>query len=59
MNAQEEQVDPTIQAFLGFLEQEMIAKPQRLKPFGGEMSQRAESLVKGMDIDLDAPLEDE
>lgn len=53
------QVDPAVQAFLGFLEREMIADPQRLKPFGGETSRRAAELVEGVEVDLDAPLEDE
>ena len=55
---EEEQVDPAVQAFLGFLEREMIANPQRLKPFGGETPRRAAELVDGVDIDLDAPLDD-
>lgn len=56
---QDDQVDPAIQAFLGFLEREMVNNPQRLKPFGGEMSRRAAELVDGVAVDLDAPLEDE
>ena len=56
--SEEDQVDPAVQAFLGFLEREMVADPQRLKPFGGETSRRAAGLVGGMDIDLDAPLHD-
>lgn len=55
--SEEDQVDPAVQAFLGLLEREMVANPQRLKPFGGETSHRATELVDGMDIDLDAPLE--
>lgn len=56
---QEVQVDPAVQAFLGLLEREMVNNPQRLKPFGGETTRRAAQLVEGMDVDLDAPLEDE
>ena len=58
VESEEDQVDPAVQAFLGFLEREMVADPQRLKPFGGETSHRAAGLVDGMDIDLDAPLHD-
>ena len=57
--SEDAQVDPVVQAFLGFLEREMIADPQRLKPFGGETSRRAAELVEGVEVDLDAPLEDE
>ncbi|WP_372922727.1 type II toxin-antitoxin system PrlF family antitoxin [Roseovarius sp.] len=53
------QVDPAVQAFLGFLECEMTTNPQRLKPFGGEATRRAAELVEGVEIDLDAPLEGE
>ena len=56
---QNDQVDPTVQAFLGFLEREMVSNPQRLKAFGGETSRRAAELVEGVEVDLDAPLEDE
>lgn len=56
---QDDQIDPAVQAFLGLLEREMVINPQRLKPFGGEISRRAADLVEGMDVDLDAPLEDE
>lgn len=54
-----DQVDPVVQAFLGFLEREMVENPQRLRPFGGETVRRAGELVEGVDVDLDAPLEDE
>lgn len=57
--SQDDQVDPAVQAFLGLLEREMVNNPQRLKPFGGETSRRAAELVEGMDVDLDAPLDDE
>ena len=50
--------DPAVQAFLGFLEREMIANPQRLNPFGGETTRRAAELVDGVDIELDASLND-
>jgi antitoxin PrlF len=56
---QEDQVDPAVQAFLGFLEREMVTNPQRLKPFGGKAARRAAELVEGVEVDLDASLEDE
>ena len=54
----DDEVDPAVQAFLGFLEREMVNNPQRLKPFGSETSRRAAALVEGMDVDLDAQLDD-
>ncbi len=53
----DEQIEPAVQAFLGFLERDMVANPQRLRPFGSETTQRAAELVDGVDIDLDAPLD--
>jgi len=50
--------DPAVQTFLGFLEREMVANPQRLKPFGGETIRRAAELVDGVDIELHASLND-
>jgi antitoxin PrlF len=55
---QDDRVDPAVQAFLGFLEREMINDPKRLRPFGGEKARQAAELVEGMDVDLDAPLDE-
>lgn len=52
-------IEPTVQAFLGFLEQEAASDPQRLRPFGGHTVQRAADLVDGVEIDLHAPLEED
>ncbi|WP_104019694.1 type II toxin-antitoxin system PrlF family antitoxin [Roseovarius nitratireducens] len=56
---EDSQVDPVVQAFLGFLEREMVTNPQRLKAFGGETTRRAAELTDGVEVDLDAPLDDE
>lgn len=56
--ASSDRVDPAVQAFLGFLDREMVENPQRLTPFGGETVRRAAALVDGVDVDLDAPLDD-
>lgn len=40
-------IDPTIQAFLGFLEEEAASDPQRLRPFGGHTVHLAADLVDG------------
>ncbi len=50
-------IDPTVETFLGFLEQEAASDPQRLRPFGGHIVQRAADLVEDIEIDLHAPLE--
>ncbi|MWB78507.1 hypothetical protein GLS40_10760 [Pseudooceanicola sp. 216_PA32_1] len=52
-------IDPTVQAFLGFLEQEAASDPQRLRPFGGHIVQRAADLVEDVEIDLLAPFEED
>ena len=52
-------IDPTVQAFLGLLEQEAGSDPQRLRPFGGRTVRRAAELVDGVVIDLDALLEED
>ncbi|SLN71900.1 putative regulator PrlF [Pseudooceanicola marinus] len=52
-------IAPTAQAFLGFLEKEISSDPKRLKPFGGETTCLAERLVDGVEIDLNAPLDDD
>lgn len=52
-------IDPTVQAFLGFLEQEAASDPQRLRPFGGHIVQRAADLVGDVEINLHASLEED
>jgi antitoxin PrlF len=52
-------IDPTVQVFLGFLEHEAASDPQRLRPFGGHIVQRAAGLVDGVEINLHAPLEED
>lgn len=52
-------IDPATQAFLAFLEQEAASDPQRLRPFGGHIVQRAADLVEGVEINLHAPLEED
>lgn len=48
--------DPVFDAFLAFLEQDMINNPQQLRPLPPELVERGQMLVAGMDIDLDSAL---
>lgn len=52
----DDEEDPVVLAFLDFLERDMIAHPERLQPMDPELYARATELVKGIEVDLDAPL---
>jgi antitoxin PrlF len=58
-SAQRSVVDPKLEQFLIFLAQDMADHPQSIKPISSDLVNRAQSLVVGMDIDLNAPLLDE
>jgi len=51
--------DPVIGEFLSFLAQDMTRNPQRIQLVNSELMARVESLVDGVEIDLDAPLSEE
>lgn len=51
--------DPVVTRFLDFLEQDMLAHPERLAPLDPALLQRAADLVADVEVDLDAPLEDD
>jgi len=51
--------DPVLDSFLTFLANDMQNNPQHLKAATPELASRIHSLVSGVDIDLDAPLDDE
>jgi antitoxin PrlF len=59
VNASEETEDPAVLAFLSFLEKDMIEHPERLRAFGGDLVDEAQALVAGVEVDLDAPLDEE
>jgi antitoxin PrlF len=59
VDASEENEDPAVLAFLNFLEKDMIKHPESLSAFGGHLVDEAEALVAGIEVDLDAPLDDE
>jgi antitoxin PrlF len=55
-----EKDDPVLGQFLGFLAQDIGRHPERLKALDATLVDRLRSLVRGIEVDLDAPLtEDE
>ncbi len=52
----DEAADPVLEQFLGFLAQDMIKHPERLRSLDTGLVQRMQSLVGGVDVDLDAQL---
>lgn len=57
--ADKEEADPVLGSFLTFLANDMQDTPQRLKAATPELANRILSLVGDIDVDLDAPLDDE
>ena len=57
--AEGQESDPVLGEFLSFLARDMQAYPERLEPLSASMSESVDVLVKGVEIDLDAPLLDE
>lgn len=55
----EPEEDPMIAKFLEFLEKDMRENPQRLVPLSQELLDESYALVGDIDIDMDAPLEDD
>ena len=51
--------DPTLQAYLAFLEREMIAHPELIRPLDPDVFARARELVEGVQADLDEDLGDD
>lgn len=52
----DEEGDPALGPFLDFLAQDISNHPQRLQSLDSELVQRIQSLVDGVEVDLDAPL---
>ena len=48
--------DPALGAFLHFLANDIEAHPQRVKSVDAKLIKRIQSLVRGVTVDLDAPL---
>jgi antitoxin PrlF len=49
--------DPVVDAFLAFLEHDMVAHPDRLAGLTTELIESARALTDGVEADLDAPIE--
>lgn len=54
--ATDEAADPVIGQFLGFLARDMANHPDRLRSVNADFLHRIQSLVGGVEVDLDAPL---
>ena len=48
--------DPALDAFLGFLANDMTQHPERLQALDKALVQRDQTLTAGVAVDLDAPL---
>ncbi|MCE4071536.1 type II toxin-antitoxin system PrlF family antitoxin [Pseudomonas nitroreducens] len=48
--------DPALSRFLALLARDISAHPERLLAVDANLRQRAQSLVEGIAVDLDAPL---
>lgn len=48
--------DPVLGALLSFIERDMIDHPEGVQPLSTDLLARAERLVGGMQVKLDAPL---
>jgi antitoxin PrlF len=51
--------DATMMAFLTFLDNDMIARPEALQPIPLALWAKIKELTDGIVVDLDAPLDDE
>ena len=51
-----EQDDPVLGQFLGFLARDIASHPERLQAVDARLVQRIQSLVGGIEVDLDAVL---
>lgn len=51
-----EKDDPALGKFLILLEQDIANHPERVRAVGTKLATRIRSLVRGVDVDLDAPL---
>lgn len=54
--AQANAEDPALAPFLGLLARDISAHPERLSAPGAALVQHLQSLVAGIEVDLDAPL---
>lgn len=57
--AENTQSDPILGQFLNFLARDMEKNPQHLQAVSADLVSRVQSLVSGVEVDLDAPLQEE
>lgn len=57
--ADQTESDPVLGKFLKFLAQDIETNPQQLQAMSSDLASHVQSLVSGVDLDLDAPLLDE
>jgi antitoxin PrlF len=57
--ADQDEPDPALNSFLNFLANDIRTNPQRLKGATPELVARIQNLTGGIEVDLDAPLDDE
>ena len=57
--ADQEESDPALGSFLTFLANDIQQNPQHLKAVTPELVSRIQNLVGDLDVNLDAPLDDE
>jgi len=57
--ANQQDVDPALSSFLSFLAEDIQQNPEYLKVVTPELMSRIENLISDVDIDLNAPLNDE
>lgn len=50
--------DPVLEAFLGFMERD-IAKNRDIQPLNAALLRELDELTDGVEVDMDAPLDDE
>jgi hypothetical protein len=51
--------DPVMEAFLSYLEQDMVKSPQRVKPLKQKLAARAKAIVGYLPVDPDEELDEE
>ena len=54
--AENEKDDPVVEEFLSFIAKDTQQNPQNIMPLSSELHQRIQSLVSGVEFDLDKPL---
>ena len=57
--AEDNEDDPVLDQFLSFLADDITNNPSNIKGISNSLITRIQSLVEGVEIDLDAPLSDE